>query len=116
MNEWKKLFSALSEASIAVFPPAGSFGVCTEPYCVVRQISSALTASGQGWARYRIAMLVPIDSPEALDELYERVTEAMTPLVRRGAFELAAPLGAVMPDDDFLALTASCDYVAWFAQ
>lgn len=116
MDEWKKIYSALEAASIAVYPPAGKVGICTEPYCVVRRISSALTSPGQGWARYRITMLVPMDCPGALGELYEQVRAAMEPLVERGVFELAAPLGAVITDDDFLALAGNCDYAAWFAQ
>lgn len=116
MNGWKKFFDALKAASVDVYTPGARYGLCTSPYCVINRIGSLLTGTNQGWARYRITMLVPIDSPAMLDELYERVRCALSPFEEDKTAELAAPLGAVLVDDEFSALVGYCDYAVWFAQ
>ena len=116
MNRWQNILDALLEAGIDVYAPGGHRGICTSPYCVVRQTGGFLTEGRSGYARYRVHLLVPASRPCELERLAEAVRCALMPMEEAGIIILSQPRGATVTDDDFDALSSLIDYVSYYSE
>ena len=116
MNRWKSVYDALDAAGIDVFPPGAHEGICAAPYCVVRCAGGALMDSGGGYARYIVHLYAPLDRPDDVETLAERVRTALAPLERSGLLTLAQPRGATLIDDQFAACASYIEYASYYRE
>ena len=113
MNRSGYIIAALRAAGVNAFAAGEHEGICTEPYCVVRQLSGVLDGGG-GRARYRITVLVPAAAAHTIDEQAQAVCDAMRPLEAHGLI-IAQPRGTTLTEDRFRAVTTCMDYVSYYS-
>lgn len=118
MEQWQIIYQALARAGLEVYAPGGHEGICLSPYCVVQPTGGEIPSGSRrcGRAAYRIFLVVPCESPAAMDSLANSASEALSGLVGSGTLQLAAPRSPMMPDDGFQALISYIDYDCYYSE
>lgn len=122
MDRWKPVREALRGAGIPVSAEVRRAGACLRPECVVCdggevRLTYTQTARGAGGtARCRIYLLCPLDRPDALHALEEKVEQALAPLVESRFLTLALPGSAAQTEDGISALSTYTEYISYYGR
>lgn len=117
MTVWQRIYSALRDAGINVYPSGAHFGVCSAPYCVVQQ-AGTYSSGGDSFGRtsytgYYIHAYVPLGSYRKLSELISSIRAALAPLEDERIIYSTGAESVHLIDDAFAAHTAYVEYRAF---
>lgn len=111
MKQIMSCVNALKEEGVAVYMPSVYEGICTSPYCVVQFLGSyPISGAGIGWDVLRVHIYAPIGRHFLLQELKEKVENALAPLVEKGSLRPCEAVGACRVDDTYKAYACYLDY------
>ncbi|MDD6395132.1 MAG: hypothetical protein PUB37_02980 [Firmicutes bacterium] len=117
MTVWQRIYSALKDAGLRVYPAGAYSGACKEPYCVVQQAgtySAGADSFGRtGYTIYYIHAYVPLSSYTALPELILSIRGVLTALEQERIVYFTGFESIHQIDDRFAAHTAYLEYRAF---
>lgn len=114
MTVWQKIYSALNNAGIKVYPSGGHVGRCTSPYCVVQQAGtySAIddSFSRSSYTEYYIHAYVPLNDYLRLSKLLDSIRNALSALEEGHIIYFTGFESVHQIDDEFTAHTSYLEY------
>ena len=92
---WERIFDALKQNGIDVYPPASKHGECTKEYAVVKNDGSSQYQQTSSEAQYySILLYVPKDRYAVLEKYKQKVKE----IVSLQLYPMLMPTGLETPD------------------
>lgn len=117
MTVWQRIYTALSDAGISVYPSGAHLGACRAPYCVVQQ-AGTYSSGGDSFGRtkytgYYIHAYVPLGGYPKLSELIDSIRAALVPLEEERIIYSTGAESVHLIDDAFAAHTSYVEYRAF---
>lgn len=110
MTNWKRIYEKLDEANLNPYPVGIHKGVCTEPYCVIREMGQIpnIQTRRLGQGIIDIIVFVPYTNYTDLEPYKKKIIETLSDLdhIKRTGFETISTI-----DEDRKATTTSIEYV-----
>lgn len=107
---WEIIFDKLKEKGLNPYPPGKHTGLCTTPYCVVKEGNQIQSTQSNrlGQRVIDIIVFVPMNSYPAIEPYVKSIRGALKELLnlRKTGFETH-----IIPDKDKEAYTTSLEYV-----
>lgn len=114
MTVWQKIYSALNNAGLKVYPSGGHIGICMSPYCVVQQTGTYPSGDDHfgrnNYTGYYIHAYVPLGNYLRLSELLDSVRKALDSLENERIIYFTGFESIHHIDDKFAAHTAYLEY------
>lgn len=106
---WEAIFNKLKDDKLNPYPPGKHEGICTKPYCVVKEGNQipSIQSNRLGQRVVDIIVFVPLSSYIKLDPYMKQIRSALKslPNLRKTGFETPA-----ITDNDKKAYTSSIEY------
>lgn len=117
LTVWQRIYSALNNAGLKVYPSGGHNGICMSPYCVVQQAGTYTAGDDKpgrnSYTGYYVHAYAPLGNYLKLPELLDSVRSALNNLEDEHIVYFTGFESIHQIDDKFAAHTAYLEYRAF---